>query len=244
LPTGDKVRLLSRGGRLTAVSFSADGRRFATAGEDRRARIWDAETGRELLSVELPDAVVSVALSPDGTQLATGGANGVVRVLALRVDDLVRIAHGHVSDGATTEAAHSVPDVSGPRGAFRVSIGREDLLRQGIPSSAMGFMVGDYTLALIGGSFWLHSDEAHDFIWQTSGTYTISGDRITFTNRGLALCAGNVVSARWRSRGAVMTLSDVRADIVSACEPDLVGPQFHAVFTSHPWRIVGGAMGG
>ena len=105
-------------------------------------------------------------------------------------------------------------------------------------------MAGGYTLALVEGNFWLHHDEVDDIIWQTSGTYTISGDRITFTDQGLALCAGNVVSARWRSRGAVMWLSDVRADIVSRCDPNLIGPQFHAVLTSHPWRIVGGAMGG
>jgi WD40 repeat protein len=246
VPEGDRVGSLSRGGKLTAVSFSADGRRFATAGEDRTARIWDAETGLELLSLELPDAVISVALSPDGTELATGHANGVVRVLALRVDDLVRIARRHLSDGATTEPAPSVRDTSGPRGAFRVSIVREDLLRQGIPRSDTGYMVGDYTLALIEGSFWLHSGEADELTpWQTSGTYTVSSDRITFTDdRGDAWCAGNVVSARWRSRGAVMRLSDVRADIVSDCDPDLIRPQFHAVFTSHPWRIVGGAMGG
>ncbi|HEX6401095.1 MAG TPA: WD40 repeat domain-containing protein, partial [Actinomycetota bacterium] len=245
VPEGDRVRSLSRGGKLTAVSFSADGRRFATAGEDRTARIWDPETGWELLSLELPDAVMSVALSPDGTELATGHANGVVRVLALRVDDLVRIAR-RLSDGATTEPAPSVPDTSGPRGAFRVSIVRGDLLRQGIPRSDTGAMVGDYTLALIEGSFWLHSGEANEMTpWQTSGTYTVSGDRITFTDdRGDAWCAGNVVAARWRSRGATMWLTDVRPDIVSDCDPGLVGRQFHAVFTSHPWRIVGGAMGG
>ena len=38
--------------------------------------------------------------------------------------------------------------------------------------------------------------------------------------------------------------TDVRPDIVSDCDPGLVSRQFHAVFTSHPWRIVGGAMGG
>ena len=52
----------------------------------------------EAPQLELPNAVTSIAFSPDGTELATGDANGIVRVFALRVDDLVRLARQRLSD--------------------------------------------------------------------------------------------------------------------------------------------------
>ena len=240
-----KILSLSSGGTLAGVAFSADGSRIATAGEDRRARIWDAETGLELLKLELPEAVTSIAFNPDGTELATGDANGIVRVFALRVGDLVRLAHERLRDTPTPSgpSAPSPAVSSGPQGAFRVTIVEEDLLRHGFPPSDVGDQIGDYTLALTDGSFRLHQRNP-DGTWETSGTYTVSGDRMTFTESGDAWCAGNRVSTRWRSQGAVVRFSDVRAEIVPRCDPELVGPLVHAVFASHPWTIVGGAMSG
>ena len=65
-------------GHTKAISYgfwSPDGRRIVTASTDNTIRIWDAETGEELLTLSPPPALYGLfaALSPDGRYLATGG---------------------------------------------------------------------------------------------------------------------------------------------------------------------------
>ncbi len=56
------------------VCFSPDGKRVATASGDKTVRIWDAQTGDELLILDHPNQVFCVQFSPDGKRLAS--ANG------------------------------------------------------------------------------------------------------------------------------------------------------------------------
>jgi hypothetical protein len=59
---------------IDAVAFSPDGTLLASAGADAMARVWDVETGEEVLALQVhPDGLGATRLtfSPDGTRLAT-----------------------------------------------------------------------------------------------------------------------------------------------------------------------------
>jgi WD40 repeat protein len=67
---------------FVTLAFDREGKRILTAGNDRRAIVWDARTGAQLLELRHPgddgfnDTVA--AWSPDGTMVATAGGGGTV----------------------------------------------------------------------------------------------------------------------------------------------------------------------
>jgi WD40 repeat protein len=62
---------------VSAVHCNPDGTRFASAGDDRTVRLWNAETGATVAELKGHEAAVTcVAWSPDGNRLVSGGENG------------------------------------------------------------------------------------------------------------------------------------------------------------------------
>lgn len=64
---------------ISIAQFTANGTRVVTAG-GRRVDVWDAATGAHIAVMKHDTEVLSLAASLDGSLLATGGEDGVVRV--------------------------------------------------------------------------------------------------------------------------------------------------------------------
>jgi WD40 repeat protein len=57
--------------------ISQDGKRIVSVSADKTARVWDIETGASLMTLDGQSGMLgSVAFSPDGTRIVTGGESG------------------------------------------------------------------------------------------------------------------------------------------------------------------------
>ncbi|HTU16930.1 MAG TPA: serine/threonine-protein kinase, partial [Gemmataceae bacterium] len=70
------------------AAFSPDGRQLASAESNRTVKLWDANTGQELLILRgHADSVTSVAFRPGGRQLASASTDGTVKIWDLSASE-------------------------------------------------------------------------------------------------------------------------------------------------------------
>jgi WD40 repeat protein len=75
------VRELRGGGLVIALAFSPDGRLVAAAGEDGKARIWDARSGALVRTFAgHTDALTGIEFSADGSRLVTSSRDHDARI--------------------------------------------------------------------------------------------------------------------------------------------------------------------
>ncbi len=108
--TGIELFTLSgHNGQINAVAFSPDSAQLATGSSDGTVKVWDiagrgAPSRQPLTLYNLGGGVWTIAYSPDGRRLVTGGTlDGLARVWALSLDDIVAIAKSHVTRTLTTD---------------------------------------------------------------------------------------------------------------------------------------------
>src|SRR4029079_4067461 len=97
--SGRRVGVLDTRGASFGIAFSPDGTRVATTGIAGRADVWDANTGRHVLSlVGHTGFVWYVAYSADGQQIATAGNDGAARIWGANDGQQLTVLHGHAGD--------------------------------------------------------------------------------------------------------------------------------------------------
>ena len=104
--------------KVYSITYSPDGKLLSTAGTSRKARIWDVQTGRFLGSFRAHQhqfrhasdevRISSVAFSPDGNMLATGGTDNQVYLWEIRTGELYLIGERLAAFTEHTESVTSV----------------------------------------------------------------------------------------------------------------------------------------
>ena len=134
------------------VVWLAQGNRLAVACSDNSVRLFDANSTRQLAAMSgHADWALHVAISPDGKTLASGSADGTVRLwnaadgkpiatlvqLAPRTDRwLIVTAQGYFTASSADAVAWHTSNVSTPAAEITALLGKPELVRKAIAGEA------------------------------------------------------------------------------------------------------------
>jgi WD40 repeat protein/tRNA A-37 threonylcarbamoyl transferase component Bud32 len=108
LPREDAVRQIGQPGTVRAIAFSPDGKRIAGACLDQTVKVWEVDSGKELLVLRGHEGEVNaVAWTPENRRLVSGGRDGLVKVWDAESGKVLLSLRG---DGGEVNAVAVSPD--------------------------------------------------------------------------------------------------------------------------------------
>jgi WD40 repeat protein/serine/threonine protein kinase/DNA-binding XRE family transcriptional regulator len=88
--------VLTHDAQVWSITYSPDGKRIATASQDKTAKIWDANTGQLLLTLTgHTESVNGIVFSPDGRRIATTSDDHTAKVWDASTGDELLTFSGH-----------------------------------------------------------------------------------------------------------------------------------------------------
>jgi WD40 repeat protein len=256
--------LTAHNGGVNSVAFTPDGAFLASGGEfvfgdpSRNIKLWRAADGAFIRDFAVPDTAglaYSVAVSPDGTLLATGQSSG--QVLLFRISDgaLVRTLNGHTDqvfsvafapNGATLASGSADRTVR----IWRVSDGRRLRTLTGHTFFVMSVAFSPDGTTLASGSFdgtvRLYRTTNFGLLRTLNHTDSVNAVAFSADSRVIASGGGDVAVRLWQvSNGALLrSLAGSEKHFVSSLRFSGSATVVVAGFDGHIrlWRAADGAL--
>jgi WD40 repeat protein len=110
-PGAERLQFVGHERRVRSAYFSPDGARIVTASDDRTARLWDANTGQELVALRGHGGrgwgwVQSACFSPDGARIVTASDDRTARLWDATSGQQLATLRGH--EGGLNTACFSL----------------------------------------------------------------------------------------------------------------------------------------
>lgn len=106
--TGAELRIFSAAGQMRGVAFSASSHELVAAGIGTPSTLWDIRSGKELR--RFGSDALALAVSPDGTLLATADLPDNVSIWELATGRLIETFSGHSGDDSQILSVAFSPD--------------------------------------------------------------------------------------------------------------------------------------
>jgi uncharacterized delta-60 repeat protein len=221
------ISSIAHHGSVRSVAFSPDGKYVVSGSFDKTARVWEAETGKEIARMTHEDGVNSVAFSPDGKYVVSGSADRTARVWeAATGQEVARMTH----EGGVTSVAFS------PDGIYVVSGSLDTTAR--VWDAATGQEInrttheGGVTSVAFSpdGKYVVSGSDIYARVWEattgkevTSMPHEGGVESVTFSPDGQYVASGDDIYARvWEAKTGKEILSIDNGELVTsvAFSPD------------------------